>query len=266
MTGKRAGPSRSGQVGYGTVHNHSVQGKTQGVVIADAPVVSSNRKIVIDADREGRIQRGYPGQQGYRSGYYGYDPRWRDDYFWYPHYGFSWSRDRCVPSPFYHYGHLPAYIQVFRVSLGSFSWTACTTRYGWGRYDDERWDRGRRDRNRDLDDALDQIEDSFRRTRMRGLSDLVPSRGSVLIELECEGRYRVDSEDFYDLLRDAVENTRTADYDIERVFADGDGATVVARHQFTNPWGGWTTQWHTYGLERNRRGYEITYFKSSRRG
>lgn len=259
LTGKRDGTSRSGSVSYGTVHNQAARGRTQGVVITDAPVVASNRKIVIDADRENRVQRG---NSGYRDGYYGYDPRWRDDNFWYPHYGFQWSSDRCVPSPFYYYGHLPPYIQVFRVSLGSFSWSACTTTYDWRR-DNGRWSRDYRDR--DLDDAVNSIEDSFRRGRIRSMSDLVPARGSVLVELDCEGRYRIEADDFYDLLRDAVESTRTLSYDIERVWADRDRATVVARHRFANPWGGSTTQWHTYGLERGRRGYEIEYFKSSRR-
>jgi hypothetical protein len=259
LTVKGRGASRSGSVNYGSVHNQAGRARAQGTVIADAPLVASNRGIVIDAHREDRVRRA---DEGYRSGYWFYDPRWTDDCFWYPYYGFVWSDGRCVPSPFYFYGHLPPYIQIVRVGLGSFSYFHCAGPCG-GKRD---WHgRDRADRDRDLDEAVRGIEDSFRHRRMRSLSNVAPERGTVLIELESQGRYQISADDFYDLLRDAVETTRTVSYDIERVCIDGDRATVVGRHRFIEPWGGVAVQWHTYGLERHWRGFEIRFFKTSRR-
>jgi hypothetical protein len=271
LLGKRSGgSSRSGQVQYGTNSNVRVEAPPR---FGDIPRVSSDRQIVLEGYRENRVRVG-SGQYDdrYRNGYWHYDQRWRDDYFWYPHYSFNYDPYRCAPSPFYWYGHLPPYVDLFRVSIGSFTWTACTTQYNWQRsgWGDSGWNNNDRgwgyDRSRELDYAIDDLVSAFERRSARSIGGLVPPEARVLVELSDGSRYRTNGDDFYDMFRDLIEGTRTADYRVMGVWRDRDQATVTADHTFYDGWGRMVVVRHTYGLEEGRRGYEICYFRADRRG
>lgn len=271
VLGKRSGgASRSGQVQYGTNSNVRIEAPPR---FGEIPRVSSDRQIVMEGYRENRVRVGdgrYDDR--YRNGYWHYDPRWQDDYFWYPHYSFNYDPYRCAPSPFYWYGHLPPYVSMFRISIGNFNWTACTTRYdwqpsGWGNGGWNSNDRGwGNDRSRELDYAVDDLVTAFERRSARSIGGLVPPETRVLVELSDGSRYRTNGDDFYDLFRDLIEGTRTVDYRIMGVWRDRDQATVTADHTFYDGWGRTVTVRHTYGLEEGRRGFAICYFRADRRG
>lgn len=259
--GKRGGNSRSGRVGYEGVHNGSSVGRTNPIVISDVPVVSTNRKIRHEGVRENRIT---VGDNRYRNGYFHYDRNFCDNDFWYPHYGFQWY-DGCnyVTSPFYYYPHLPGYVSTIRVSIGPLSWTQCETRYTWRQPVYDRYNY-QSDRYNDFDYSVGDIERSFEGRNLRYLAHLIPTRGRIEIDMGRGNEYTLEAEDFYDMLRDLVEGTRTTSYRVQNVYRDGGRATVEALHEFTDSWGRTECVRHTFGLREGRRGYEITYFRSER--
>lgn len=270
LTVKRGGgESRSGQVHYGTTSNVRALGKPEGqYAIGEIPQVSSSRSIALEAKGESRhvrteVRDHRIGDSNYRFGYWHYQGNWCDDWFNYPYYRFRWDPYDCVPSPFYYYGHLPPYISCVRITLGSFSWTACTTRYAWVPFQyDGGYGWGRNRRYDDLDYAVNDIGRAFRERRMRLIDDYIGRH--VVVEYGYGERYRMNGDDFYDMLRDAVEGTRTESYLVQDVCRDGDRATIVAYHTFYNPWGIRESVRHVYGLVGGRRGYEIEYFRTER--
>jgi hypothetical protein len=272
ITVKRGGgDSRSGNVSYGTTSNVRALGKPEGsYTIGEVPRVSTSRGIALEAKGESRhvrteVHDHRVGDDNYRFGYWHYQGNWCDDWFNYPYYQFHWDPYHCVPSPFYGYGHLPPYIQCVRVSIGSFSWTACNTRYAWvPAYHDNGYGYGwGRDRRMgELDYAVNDLARAFRERRMRLIDGYIGR--SVIVEYGYGERYRMSGDDFYDMLRDAVEGTRTEDYLVQDVCRDGDRATVTAYHTFYNAWGIRESIRHIFGLVEARRGYEIEYFRTER--
>lgn len=262
--------SRSGRVTYGGSSNVNA-GQTRGgsFNIPEAPRVGSNNAIMREANREHNGIQRVTGN--YRNGYYQYNNNWRDDNFWYPHYQFGYTNN-CYPSPFYYYPNLPGYVSTVRIDLGfiKFSWSEGSTynyRYNNSRYDDDwdwGWSNSRNNTNRDLDNAVDDIYDSFRRGTMRNISYLIPSRGYINIELDNYIQYRIGSDDFYDLMTDLIESTYTTDYRIKRVRTYRGGASIEAEHRYRDPWGREQRTTHWYGLEEARRGYEIVAFRTGR--
>jgi hypothetical protein len=202
---------------------------------------------------------------GYRNGYYHYDQRWRDDNYWYPHYQFNYNNN-CVPSPFYSYAHLPGYVNVVRIDFNflKFEWRTGSS-YRWSydnRDDDFGWGWGNNDRRTDyLDDSIDDLYDAFARSRIRYMDRLIPTRDWVSIELNNCASYRITGDDFYDLMQDLVEGTRTLDYRIREVRQDRGRATVIAEHIYLDSWGRQKWSRHYYGLTEDRRGYRIAAFR-----
>lgn len=293
LTGKRPtqASSRSGKVSYGSSSN--VAGRPEGRQTFDVmPQVNAGR-VPRDTNNQPQIRRGQGNEYtgGYRSGYYHYNNNWRDDWFWYPHYGFRWDPVSFVPSPWYHYSHLPAYISIGRVVIvfnGPVIYDTCSRRYdyrpinvgwgwnsgrddwnnnGWGGDWNDGWRDNDWDRRSELSQSADDIIMAFRRGSVRPMSGLVPNRGRILIDLGDGARYTLDSDDYYDLMQDLVEGTRSTNYRIRdvRTSDDGDYAMVAAQHEFRNSWGGVDRTTHVFGLERDRRGYVIREF-SIRRG
>ncbi len=260
--------SRSGRVTYGSSSNvNRGQTRNGSFDIPEAPRVGSNSPLSRETNRERNGIERVTGN--YRNGYYQYNNNWRDDNFWYPHYQFSYTNN-CYPSPWYYYPNLPGYVSTVRIDLGfiKFSWSEGSTynyRYGGTSYDDDwSWGNSRNNTNRDLDNAVDDIYDSFRRGSVRNMSSLIPSRGYINIEIDNYIQYRIGSDDFYDLLTDLVETTYTTDYRIKRVRSWRGGASVEAEHSYRDPWGRTLRTSHWYGLEEGRRGYEITSFRTGR--
>lgn len=259
--------SRSGDVRYGTVSNTGREpGRSNGPVrVNDAPITRNNGAIGREANREDRIVRNDP---RYRNGYHHYDNRWRDDNYWYPHYQFNYRPD-CVPSPWYYYQHLPAYVTIARIEWGGITFDIRSgNRYNWrdtyNNGNGNGWGWGRSDRN-EIDDTVQDIRDAFQRRSARLFDSMIPSRERVTIDLEGRGSYSIGGDDFYDLMRDLVEGTRTYSYNIREVRVNRGQLTVVAEHEYSDPWGRRERQIHTYGLEEGRRSYEIVYFRTDRR-
>ena len=266
----RRNESRSGRTNYGSVNNRLTQlERSTPITIDRAPINVNRGSLERQALREGVPQRV---QNNYRSGYYFYDNRWRDDYWCYPHYRFDWN-DNCVVSPWYWYSHLPAYIVPNRCSFGrpglSIEFRFDFDFGRWDRYD--RYDRYdgyssySRGYDRQLGEAVDNLKRAFERRDMRCIEDLIPSRGEVRITPENGYSYWIDARDFYDLLADNVDCTQTRRYNILRVrYADRGEAKVLAEHEFVDAWGRRSTVYHFFTLTPDRYGYSIVEFEISR--
>lgn len=261
ILGRPSGGVSNGKSGRNeTKENHNVGiGRVRPSDLFDIPPVSSNSRIRRDGYREDRVDA-----NRFRNGYCHYDNGWSDYRFWYPYYGYTWySGCNYVCSPFYYYYHLPAYVNVIRVHIGPLTWIHCSTPYTWTApvydqygYNDNRY--------YEFDYAVSDIRRAFEQRDMRTMAHLIPTRGNVEIDMASDNQYSLDGSDFYDMLRDLVEGTRTIDYRIRNVYREGGRATVEAEHIFQDPWGNEECVRHTYGLREGRRGYEITYFRSER--
>lgn len=249
--------SRSGRVEYGGTNNQAGRSAPN---YSPPPMVGQNRASR-EADQENRVGYAYG---NYRNGYYQYSNQWCDNNFWYPHYQFNYSNN-CVPSPWYGYTNMPGYIAQVRVTFGnfSFSWRSGDVyRWRYEEYDDSfgYWNNSRYERSQ-VDRAVDDIYDSFRRGRARYMDALIPTRGSVWVELDRYSCYSISGNDFYDLMEDLIDGTRTYDYRIREVRRYGNQATVIADHVFLDSWGRQQIARHYYGLQMGRRGYEIVAFR-----
>lgn len=196
---------------------------------------------------------------GWRSGYYVDDWRWGNRGFIYPYYESSFYGDRCVVSPWYYYTCLPGYLLTVRVRFGN--WTGfveCEDRYDWGR----RSRYGRYDRA--LEGAIEDLQDAWEGRDARALDRLIPRRGTVSILMDGVFRYWLSTDDYYDLMADAIWTSPTRRYDIQSVYTGRGYARITAAHSYRDAWGRSTTVYHTYGLKEGRRSYEIVEFGTSR--
>lgn len=263
----RGRDSRSGNVHYGSDNNRVSKEPTFRV---DRPRFDQSstvlrRKVERDDARVNVVRRPVY-HDGWRSGYVHYDRRWRDDYFWYPHYVFDpYSCDRFVYSPWYYYTFLPPYVSYTRViivdhygsidvSYQPYRWTIISDR------GDRDYDRGDRP---ELDDAVTDLVDSFEDSDRRAVNRLIPRNGNVAIMMDGRYQYSLKPDDFYDLYMDGIENAKTNRYKIVDVRVHGDSAKVVARHEFTDSWGNRQAVYHKYRLEEERGKYVIREFDSS---
>ncbi|MBV6457189.1 MAG: hypothetical protein HONBIEJF_00296 [Fimbriimonadaceae bacterium] len=201
------------------------------------------------------------GNHGWRSGYYVDNWRWGDRGFIYPFYESSYYHERCVTSPWYYYSCLPGYVLSVRVRFGNWTLIACNDRYDWGRRD--RYDRYDR-YDRELDNAIEDIQDAWENRDARALERLIPRRGNVNILLDGYFRYSINSDDYYDMMADAIWTSPTHRYEIYDVYTGRNHARVVACHTYYDAWGRSNSVFHTYVLEEGRRGYEIIEFGTSR--
>ncbi len=258
LIGRRSG--RSGVIQYGTNSNSAARGRNNDRD-GDSRQPSTYRFPTDDeiAQRANREARTRPNT---RRGYYHYDSNWRDDNFSYPYYRFDYD-DRCVFSPWYAYPHLPGYVSGIRISINLPHWSftyddrECDWRYQ-DRYD-------RYDSNYELDVAVRDLVRTFERRDMRALDSMLPRRSRIAIRNENGRAYSINSDDFYDLMNDAVNGTRTRRYAIESVREGRGGAQIVARHEFDDPWGRRDAVYHQYILEEDYRGgYSIVEFGTHR--
>ncbi len=217
----------------------------------------------INVYREDRTVRNNP----FRSGYCHYNPGWNDNWFYYPHYTFSYIPGHCYASPFYYYPHVPGYIASVRVVIGNvrfvifanehYEWRRPRYGYygGYQRYED-RYDV--------IDYQIDNLVTAFERGSVRYMDNMVPRGGYVHVQLEDDDDYQMRSEDFYDMLADIVEGTDTLEYRVRDVRYGRGQYVIEAEHVYRDPWGGTDTKYHTIVMERDREGYEIAYFRVDR--
>lgn len=199
----------------------------------------------------------------YRSGYYHYRRDWCDDYFWFGGYIFNPFNDPyCYVSPWYYYGHLPAYVSHRRVTVINISlnpWYGTT--YQWRRPASYTWDNWSNFNS--LDYALEDVTRSFERVDYRALRRLIPDRDRVAIFVDGEYTYSMEPYDFEEFMIDAIENTQTVRYEITSVQRRGREAEIRARHDYEDAYGRPTTVYHYYRLEEERQGFVIRRFGTS---
>ncbi|HMS53965.1 MAG TPA: hypothetical protein PKA27_01065 [Fimbriimonadaceae bacterium] len=263
ILGKPKGDNgRSGSSNYGGGNNNQFgRGQGRPVDVGSAPIDLRGGSLANQVIREDS-----PYARSWRSGYYSYNSNWCDDWFWYPHYSFSY-RQGCSVSPWYFYVNLPGFIISNRVTyVDGYS---CQWGYGdpyrWNRNGWDNWDNSWNRRDRDLDYALDDLMRAWERADRRSLDRLIPTRGRVGIYMEDRYCYSLDSRDFYDLMLDNINGTRTNRYEITSVRSSRNDAQIAARHEFVDPWGRRSTIYHHYRLQRDRNDYVITDFLISSR-
>ena len=267
LLGRRDG-SRSGRVQYGTVNNKSVRdADPQAFRVGSSTILDvRSGSLQFQVRREDNVRR----VTNYRVGYVQYDSRWCDDYFSYPYYAFTPTYNQCVISPWYYYPQLPGYLVINRITIiQSRPCTFVGTYYNWSRSNDYSYGNGYRNgygngnRSSDLDYALEDLVSTFERPDRRAMDRLIPSRGSVSIALEGQFAYSMDVEDFYDMFLDASQSSRTRNYEILDVRTNRDEATVMARHDYIDPWGRSQRVYHYLRLVRERGEYVIREFGTS---
>lgn len=253
--------SRSGNVDYGGKVNNTSgsRDRVQPLIISRAPDGRPSQSLESKVRREERVSLSV---NGWRVGYYHYDRGWRDDNFCYPFYSFDpYAHRNTYVSPWYYYPTLPAYVVpdrcVFMTYRPSIGWAGRD--YRWNRPDD------RFHEDEDLDYAIDDLRNAFENEDRRSTGRLVPTRGSVHVNMDGVYRYSLSADDFYDMFQDAIESVRTIDYRILRVRAGRNNAEVLAQHDYRDPWGRRITVYHTYFLELERRSYVIREFGTSDR-
>lgn len=262
--GRGSDRGRLGNTNYGSSNN-----RNDRFDIREAPVnLLSKGSIANQVLRTEQVRV----NTNIRQGYHSYHSNWRDDNFYYPHYSFSPYGNNCSFSPWYYYPHLPGYVSTQRIIYignlswsfsngNNYSWNRSRNTSGWG-YDNDRYDRYDRDRD-GLDESLWDLVNAFERRDRRALGRLVPRSGRINIYMDDRYAYSLQADDFYDLMLDNIETTRTVRYEIDRVQTHRGEAQVTARHEFVDSWGRRSSVYHNYRLEEDRYGYTITDFRTS---
>lgn len=260
--GRGSDRGRLGNTNYGSSNN-----RNDRFDIREAPVnLLSKGSIANQVLRTEQVRV----NTNIRQGYHSYHSNWRDDNFYYPHYSFSPYGNNCSFSPWYYYPHLPGYVSTQRIIYignlswsfsngNNYSWNRSRNTSGWG-YDNDRYDRYDRD---GLDESLWDLVNAFERRDRRALGRLVPRSGRINIYMDDRYAYSLQADDFYDLMLDNIETTRTVRYEIDRVQTHRGEAQVTARHEFVDSWGRRSSVYHNYRLEEDRYGYTITDFRTS---
>lgn len=240
-----------------------VEPQSIGRVPIDLRKGSLESQVLREGTPERVYNRGrndYWSDYNWRSGYCQYDRRWRDSFFVYPYYSFSFG-NRCAISPWYYYPNLPGYLDITRCRFGGFglqiTWT---NSYDWSRWD--RYDRY--GSNYELGRAIDDIRRAFERNDYRALGSLIPGRSEVYVKLNDGYGYYLRGDDFYDLMVDNISATDTVRYTIlESKWGSRGEACVWASHEFYDPWGRRQCVYHRYTLTGDRYGFSIAEFEVS---
>ena len=265
------GPSRSGDVRYGTVNNAT----------RSLPPVSPNQFSY--GNNGGRLpsqvsrkEQAFSIDNGFRYGYYHYNRNWRDDNFHYGYYNFAPAPYATVYySPWYSYSFLPAYLSPSRCII------VRNYRPSWEWYDgivfnirigsNSRWDNDDRfspDRvQRDeVRNATEDLIDVFEKNDRRAMNRLVPQSGNIAIYKDNRYSYSLNADDFYDMLNDLATNAKTDRYNVLEVRYKRNSVRISTRHEYTDPWGNRQDVYHEILLEQDRRnGYVIREFGTSDR-
>ncbi len=198
---------------------------------------------------------------GFRFGYCQYDGRFRDNWFFFGNYCYAPTFAGAICSPWYYYYELPPYFcspTVFIVEDYSY-------RHYYGRGREYRYRDGYDDRDNDsIDGSIASIVRGFENRDFRDMDSLVPHSGDVAIFMDHQYRYSMRADDYFDMMRDAVENVRTTGYHILDVRTyDDDSVRIEARHETVDPWNRHSNVYNTILLQRESRGYVIREFGTS---
>jgi len=256
LLGKKNG--RSGNVNYGSNSNQRNRDRNGGPVAIDRAPIDLNRGSLGNQVRRSDEIR--VGNLRIRFGYTHYDSRWCDDYFYYPHYVFDPYASNWACSPWYYYASLPPYFLSSRCNFSTVYWSPFSgNRYRWNPPTQNSWNRD----YSELDYVIQDIVLAFEEGDRRAVGRLVPRYGQVGIIIDGRYDYGMRSDDFYDTFLDAVDNTRTRDYQILDVQYRRDSAAVWARHEYEDPWGRRVSVYHYFKLETEGRNWVIREFGTS---
>ena len=261
-------PSRSGSVGYNGSNN--INGLTRERQSFTAPNTFGIIKSTSMEQRARRedAPRNFNGlnYNGWRTGYCHYNNNWNDNYFWYPNYCFSpFGNVNIVISPWYSYSFLPGYLTCSNVYVtnyrGYWGWNTgfVYVNDNYNSYDNDY----RFSRNRDLDYAIDDLQDGFERRDFRSLDRLVPDRGQIAIYRDGRYDYSIDTRDFADLLNDLSSNANTNRYRILETRTNRGTARISAVHEYTDQWGSRQRVYHSIYLENENGQMVVREFGTS---
>lgn len=246
---------RNGNIAIGGKSNNKGSGGGRADKIERIPI--NPKSGVIDV-RVPRKPDRYTVQPKWREGYDHYDRGWNDSYWRYNYYRFNPYEGDCVVSPWYYYRHLPAYLIISRIIYIDYQpWYFRGDPYRWQRigYGNASYTQ--------LDYAVEDIVQAFEQGDRRSLARVIPRAGRINIAVDGQYAYSVGSDDFYDMMLDLTQSTRTTQYRILDVRRYRNEAQVSAEHVYTDPYGQRETMFHTYRLEQDRGGYVIRDFGSS---
>jgi hypothetical protein len=164
--------------------------------------------------------------------------------------------------PPYIYGHrayyIPLVVRHYRyvdvpliiLSYNSYNWDG----------DYYLWDSSQRS----LSDALRDIRRAWERNDIDLLMDHVRRGSRIAVYIRDEYAYSVDSQDYYDMTRDAMSVIRTRSFELDRI-RRRDNAEVVAygRHSYSDQEDSSKTVYVSYTLERRGSEWYITEVGSS---
>ncbi len=259
--GNRGGNSHSGGGHYGGNNNLNGGNGGGGFRSGGAWIQPGRGTIQNQVWRSDHLR--FVHNNEWRSGYWGYNRGWRDDNFFFGFYSFDPFGSRCVVSPWYCYPNLPGYLSYDRVLFfGCEPIVFIGDSYNWRPVNYDNY-YGNDSRYNDVDYAVGDLSTLFQRADRSALNRLVPRRENVNIFVDGQYSYSISPNDFYDMMVDNAENTRTISYTIERVWRNRDGARVLARHEFEDPRGGTCTVWQSYVLEYERGDLVIREFGTS---
>lgn len=193
----------------------------------------------------------------YRSGTYHYDNGLHKGQFKFR--GYSEAFDgKCAPSPWYDYSNMPAYVQTahLRVSVGGLFDFEAGASYTYRPHHYAQFDQGR------LDNAADRMNEAFRGKDFDRMAWLVDNDSWVQVQVGDADHYDMRGTAFKDVMHDLVDETSTSSYRVKSVRSWESGASVVAEHNYVDPFGQRKTSWHSYGLKMTDHGYRLVSFRS----
>lgn len=273
LTFAAAGAQNSGGIDQRNVQWQNIYGygpsnfnlATGGKPVAPCPIFTAPRRTDLDLWR--RHQVGFDQSNnlllnGYRRGYYQYDPKFRDNWFWFKRYCYTPVIQACVCSPWYYYAQLPPYLVLGDVMIvGAPIEPYYGQSYGYGSSLDD----GTAS-NPQLDASLDNLVRAFRQHDASRIDPLVSPSGQVAIFMDGSYSYSLRSGDFQDMLHDAISDVRTVAYRVLDVRGADDGTVKVeAEHDAQDPWGQSQTVYHTFRLVNERGTFVIREFGTSSR-
>jgi hypothetical protein len=157
----------------------------------------------------------------------------------------------CYVSPWYHYGALPAYVAQ----------SAADPQSGYGCD----WSQGDVYSGGDsaLDQAVDEIQNTFVNQDSDALNELIPGSGEVGIFTDGSYDYSLACGGFQQMLADGSQNVETVSFTVTQVLQGNGQAVVRATHTVTDPDGGQDTVYQLYHLRSDGGQYVIADFMTS---
>ncbi|MEN6371435.1 MAG: hypothetical protein ABFD64_05415 [Armatimonadota bacterium] len=213
----------------------------------------------------GRSQR----PPSYHNGRYYYDHGWPYHYDYpltYGYWAFDYDYGNSLPSVYYYYGYFPyvscgrviivkrphvTYVEVPIVIHEKSSDTGYYLEKSAGY---------------SIDDVLYDVERAWKTDEPSLLLRYVRSNTDIDVLLDSKYSYSLSAEDYRDMTSDAVNTTKTVDFDFESVKSRGDNRVVAyGIHKFYALDGSLKTVYISYEFERHDGNWDLTEVGSSPR-